>query len=290
MNHACTTFASGGMAGSCGIVVSQPFDVIRIQMQTSRSDSYARTAEVHQPRLSIASVSRNVWQKEGIRGLYKGVGSPVLASGMRNAFLFCSYDTSLKLIGTCPSKAGIHHLSLAGAISGIFACPITTPAELVKVRVQVNVSSCANGLLAREWHMLKNVVQTRGFRGLFCGAPVTAARDSIYRAIYFPSYEIMARAIHRGNDRRPPPVTMLAGAVAGLVPWAIAYPLDVLKTHWQSEKRFGADTIFRMLRNGLASEGSWWLYRGLGATLLRGATMNAAVLSVYEQLRTIDSP
>lgn len=289
MNQAFYAFLSGGMAGSCGIVVSQPFDVIRIRMQTSRSDSHVRTAEAQQPRQSIASVSRNVWQKEGIRGLYKGVGSPVVAAGMRNAFLFASYDTCLKLIGTCPSKAGIHHLALAGAFSGLFACPITTPAELVKVRVQVNVSSCTN-VLAQEWQVLKNVVQTRGFRGLFCGAPVTAARDSLFRAIYFPSYEIMARAIHRGNDRRPPPVTMLAGAVAGFVPWTIAYPVDVLKTHWQSEKRFGADTVFRMLRNGLASEGSWWLYRGLGATLLRGATMNAAVLSVYEQLRRIESP
>jgi len=154
--------------------------------------------------------------------------------------------------------------------------------------VQVNLSTCTN-VLMQEWYMLKKVVKRRGLRGLFCGVRITAARDSLYRAIYFPSYEILARSIHSGSERRPASVTMLAGAAAGLMPWSIAYPVDVLKTHWQSGKRFGANNIFCMLRSGLASEGRFWLYRGFGATLLKGATMNAAVLSVYEQMRRIDA-
>mmetsp|Transcript_88852 Transcript_88852/g.229189 ORF Transcript_88852/g.229189 Transcript_88852/m.229189 type:complete len:215 (+) Transcript_88852:15-659(+) len=211
--------------------------------------------------------------------------APAAAAGPRSACIFAGYDMSLRRL----DGGRIRDHALAGVIGGLAAAPVTAPMELVKCRVQV--SGTGGSSLTKEWQVCSNVWQREGFRGLACGMPLTACRDALHRGSYFATFELTARAMARHEGReasaaRPFHVSMLAGSLAGIVAWLPVYPLDVIKTHWQTGRRFNADSLVGMLRSGLAAEGGWWLTRGLGATLLRAGPLNAIVFTVYEHLRT----
>jgi len=273
MAGAMRPIACVSIAGFAGIVVSQPLDVVRIKMQTTMRR--ARSGP------GVFSCISGVLASQGVRGLYKGITTPLVTVGARNALLFLGYDFALKSMGTDSSKARFPELLVAGICSGLVAVPITSPSELVKLRVQVAASS--------EREILRSIWHKEGLRGLACGVQLTAGREVVYRSVYFALYETLARWMTGDREQRPAWVSLCAGSVAGVAPWAISYPIDVVKTHWQSNQRFGATTITGMFRNGLRTEGPQWLGRGLAPTLMRAAIMNATVWSVYEQLRGLIS-
>jgi len=277
-------FVCGGMAGTAGIVVSQPLDVVRIRLQTSLRHAQIGS-EGQRCSHGVISCVTGILRTEGVRGLYKGIAAPVATSGMRTAIVFLSYDVALKSMGTSSSSARPRQLALAGLCSALVAAPLTTVSEHIKIRAQTSRPINTASVVGLEWDIFKNIWRREGLRGLACGAQLTAMREGAYRSIYFSSYEVLARMMAGDREQRPAWVSLWAGGLAGMAPWAITYPIDVLKTHWQSERRFGATTIFSMLRNGLALEGPGWLGRGLSPTLMRAVIMNAAVWSIYEQLR-----
>mmetsp|Transcript_141426 Transcript_141426/g.257051 ORF Transcript_141426/g.257051 Transcript_141426/m.257051 type:complete len:280 (-) Transcript_141426:130-969(-) len=278
---ALDAFSCGGAAGSLAVLVSQPFDVLRIRMQTTSRQlvsCWSRSSSS-----GVLSCALAVLQNEGTRGLYRGVASPVVMAGTRNACILFGYDSSLKILG----KTNLSSHALAGIAGGLLAVPVTTSSELVKVRAQVR-PAVSPGLAATEFKILREICKQDGLRGFTCGANLTLARDCIYRGIYFPLYESLVRAwMGTSTGKRPAHVSLIAGGLAGMVPWTITYPIDVLKTHWQSGKRYGANTMMGMLRCGLQVEGPQWFCRGLAPTLLRACVMNATAWTTYEQLRAL---
>lgn len=279
---ALDAFSCGGAAGSLAVLVSQPFDVVRIRMQTT-SRQLVTCFSQSSSSIGVVSCALALLRNEGTRGFYRGVASPVVMAGTRNACILFGYDSSLKKLGA----TNLSSHALAGIAGGLLAVPITTSSELVKVRAQVR-PAISRGLAGLEVEVVREISKRDGLRGFTCGASLTAARDGMYRSIYFPLYESLVRAwMGKTTGKRPAHVSLIAGGLAGMVPWTITYPIDVLKTHWQSGKRYGASTILGMLRCGLQIEGPQWLCRGLAPTLLRACVMNATAWTTYEQLRAL---
>merc|ERR1719272_2131653 len=197
------TFACGGVAGSVGILVSQPFDVIRIKMQTTLTSA--------QNTPGVMSCMRQVLKADGVRGFYKGIAAPIVTVGARNALMFVGYDVALKSMGTSSSTAKPSELLLAGLCSGLVAAPITSASELVKIRVQVSQNVSGGSLSVLEWQILRNLWMKEGIAGFACGMQLTAARDVVYRSIYFAFYETLARSMTGEREQRPAWVSLCAG-------------------------------------------------------------------------------
>jgi hypothetical protein len=283
-------FWCGGVAGAAGSIVTQPLDTVRIKMQTGAgAAAQASVARASSSSTSLtASHFRSVIAHEGMAGLYKGVMAPAAAAGPRSACIFAGYDMALRNF----DGGRIRDHALAGVMGGLFAAPVTTPMELVKCRVQVSkIRAAGSSTLGMEWQVCQQLWQREGFRGLACGISLTACRDATFRGTYFATFEVIARAWNQveGRDpqaKRPWHVSIVSGGLAGVLAWLPVYPLDVIKTHWQTGHRFNATTLPGLLRNGLATQGTRLLTRGLGMTLLRAFPLNAIVFTVYESLRT----
>jgi len=285
-------FWCGGVAGAAGSIATQPLDTVRIKMQTGAGEaaqaSIRSSSSSSSPFSLTASHFRTVLRHEGIAGLYKGVMAPAFAAGPRSACIFLGYDMALRHF----DGGRIRDHALAGVIGGLFAAPVTTPMELVKCRVQVSkIRAAGSSAFSMEYQVVQQLWLREGFRGLACGMPLTACRDALFRGCYFATFEVMARAMARAEGRdadapRPWHVSVGAGAMAGVLAWLPVYPLDVVKTHWQTGNRFNATTLHGLVLRGVAKEGLHWLTRGLGPTLMRAAPLNAIVFTVYESLRT----
>eukprot|EP01138_Halocafeteria_seosinensis_P014823 gb/GECG01015133.1/.p1 GENE.gb/GECG01015133.1/~~gb/GECG01015133.1/.p1 ORF type:complete len:177 (+),score=23.39 gb/GECG01015133.1/:1-531(+) len=72
---------SGAVAGAAGIVAGQPFDTVKVRLQTQ---SYGLERLYRGPmHCAIRTV-----QEEGVRALFKGMASPIVANAPINAILF----------------------------------------------------------------------------------------------------------------------------------------------------------------------------------------------------------
>ena len=73
---AVVELTSGGVAGAVGILATQPLDTIRIRLQNP-GFGYS----------GMADALRTTVRNEGMRGLYKGVGSPLATVGVRESII-----------------------------------------------------------------------------------------------------------------------------------------------------------------------------------------------------------
>jgi len=293
---------SGAMAGAVGSLLTHPLDTMRIRTQTSALQpaplSLAGAAGARcapPPGLGLVACGSSVMapRRATLQSLFRGAVTPVSTATARSSVIFFGYDTALSLQGG-GERLSAH--AAAGFVAGAMACPITGPMELVKCRAQVTGGASASGsVLGHECRVWRDLCCREGVRGFTCGLKLTAARDALYRSVYFSTAEAVARALtpskrsrgSAGGDSgasRPVYVSFIAGGTAGAVSWMPVYPLDVLKTHWQTGRRFGETTVWGMLRAGLAAEGPGWLSKGLSWTLLRAWSMNALVFASYEVL------
>jgi solute carrier family 25 (mitochondrial carnitine/acylcarnitine transporter), member 20/29 len=204
------------------------------------------------------------------------MGPPLMISTAVNAIVFTSYNYTLRWFqkGKEDEKATILQMFLAGAAAGLTQAFITSPGELLKIRLQTNDK------VKTSFGVAKQIVRSSaGPLGLYRGFFATVYREVPAFGSYFTTYyTTMALLGDSFGDILP---SFLAGGMAGAVSWAIVYPIDIAKTTIQMSETSSAST-FTVLREQYTQRGIRSLYRGLGTTMVRSLPVNAVVFPVYE--------
>eukprot|EP00405_Crypthecodinium_cohnii_P016356 CAMPEP_0206463248 /NCGR_PEP_ID=MMETSP0324_2-20121206/26477_1 /ASSEMBLY_ACC=CAM_ASM_000836 /TAXON_ID=2866 /ORGANISM="Crypthecodinium cohnii, Strain Seligo" /LENGTH=344 /DNA_ID=CAMNT_0053935591 /DNA_START=52 /DNA_END=1086 /DNA_ORIENTATION=+ len=273
--------AAGGIAGAAGILATQPLDTIRIRLQSSPA-SLGRTTRY----AGIFDCANHTIQKEGLHGLYKGVGSPSVTVGLMNSLLFFSYEyasAAVRLYAHSDPKAQLTlpQVSMAGAASGFASAFVTGPTELVKCLAQTNVKN--QGRIHEELDIFRDLVRRHGIlssTGPLRGLGVTIVRETPSFALYFSTYEAGIRTF--GSS---PLSSFVCGGAAGAIAWAVIYPLDVLKTRWQVAEPGTYSSVRECFRTVKREEGARTFFRGFGATMARAWPQNGVVFLTYELVK-----
>eukprot|EP00421_Protoceratium_reticulatum_P068214 CAMPEP_0168410592 /NCGR_PEP_ID=MMETSP0228-20121227/27771_1 /TAXON_ID=133427 /ORGANISM="Protoceratium reticulatum, Strain CCCM 535 (=CCMP 1889)" /LENGTH=266 /DNA_ID=CAMNT_0008424325 /DNA_START=30 /DNA_END=827 /DNA_ORIENTATION=+ len=257
--------AAGGVAGAAGILSTHPLDTIRIRLQSS-----AAGLGLSQGYTGVLDCARAALRAEGIRGLYKGVASRTLSKGVMNSVLFFSNEQASSLcrgLSGVPPEAdlGLPSVVAAGCASGFASAFITAPTELIKCTAQVNLKN--RGQFREEWQILRLMLRDHGWlgvHGLWRGLPLTICRETPGFGVYFGFYEAARRAFGKSQT-----VTLMAGGCAGALAWASIYPLDVLKTRWQTARPGVYSSVSHCARASIRNEGWGVLWNGFAATMIR---------------------
>lgn len=112
--------------------------------------------------------------------LVLGAAAPILGYGALNALLFVAYNRSLMALDTSvtdptnPNGVPLSEIWLAGAAGGLASWTISSPTEFIKCRAQLESRPEVS-----SWTVAKDIVRTRGWRGLYFGGGITSARDAI---------------------------------------------------------------------------------------------------------------
>lgn len=251
-------------------------------------------------------ILRETVQKEGVRGLFKGLGPPFLASSITTATIFGSYAHAVDFLHERYGSRGevrLAHVALAGAVAGFAQAFILCPVDVIKNRMQVGGFGHGGAAGPGNMEMAREVIATRGWRGLYLGMVPTLWRDVPGYAVFFASYEFLKRSFAalpflraapgaaEGADDDPhgagglsPVAVILAGGVAGMAYHTATYPFDVVKTRIQIQAGptptyKGTLDCFRILyRQG----GAGALFKGYVPTVLRSFPANAVGFLVYE--------
>lgn len=285
---------SGSFGSVCCVMAGQPFDVVKLRLQTHVAESYARAT-------GLASCFSSIIRREGCRALWKGA-TPALASAfVENSIVFTMNGVFKRVLaGSGHTKElTLVQNSCAAGLAGFFSSTAMCPAEVVKCRLQFAQSTSLKPL-----PILAEVLRTQGLQGLFQGWTALVCRDVPYNAVFFGSYEGLCRLICQWRDKVDDHgfaqkvqmnqlEILLAGGGAGAIGWTLVFPADVVKSRLQSGA-FGASSMppsfGRMLLKIFREEGLVAFRSGWGAAVLRAFPANAALfLGVESFSRACDS-
>ncbi|GAB0094388.1 Congested-like trachea protein [Sergentomyia squamirostris] len=166
-------FLSGGFGGICTVITGHPLDTIKVRLQT-----------MPVPEAGQSPLYRGTWdcakktvQREGFRGLYKGMSAPISGVAPIFAMSFFGFGLGKRLQQQTPDeKLSNKQLFLAGAFSGVFTTSIMAPGERIKCLLQIqqggNQPQKYNGMV----DCAKQLYREGGIRSIYKGSFATLLR------------------------------------------------------------------------------------------------------------------
>jgi solute carrier family 25 carnitine/acylcarnitine transporter 20/29 len=245
--------------------------------------------------------------------------SPIVGVAAVNALLFGVYGALLdwQMQSTTaatnaasqqtPRQPTLWQIFIAGSGSGVINAFISSPIELVKIRMQnagvtqllhpstaatmmhsthntTTTTTTTTATATGPLQCARSIWQTGGVRGLYRGLGVTLVRETPSYGAYFLAYEVLCRQLAPpGTD--PKELSgmrlMLAGGLGGIVGWASTYPIDVVKTMVQDDVSGRRMPLWHTLITLYRQQGIHSWFRGFIATVLRAFPTNVAILSTW---------
>jgi solute carrier family 25 carnitine/acylcarnitine transporter 20/29 len=264
------SFISGGVGGMSLVAAGQPFDLIKVRLQTSNEYK------------SAVDCARRIIAKDGFLGLYRGMAAPLTGVTPIFATCFWGYDVGKQLSRwaygqSADDKLSLNQIMFAGGFSAIPATAIMAPGERIKVVVQTNSS------LKGPIDAIKFIRKEQGIAGLFKGTAATLARDVPGSVAYFGAYEVLKSALSKSDGSISPLAILFSGGMAGVANWVVAIPADVIKSRIQSAT--GKTSMANVIGELYKQEGIKGFFRGLGPVMLRAFPANAACFLGVEMSR-----
>nr|XP_020511224.1 mitochondrial carnitine/acylcarnitine carrier protein-like [Labrus bergylta] len=274
-------FVAGGVAGACLLLAGHPLDTIKVRLQTQPKAS--RTQYVLYT--GTYDCFRKTVSKEGVLGLYKGMGAPLAGVAPMMAISFFGFGLGKQLQQTDPSKPLTNtQIFLSGCLAGVFTTVIVAPGERVKCLLQVQASG-GQSRYAGPLDCAVRLYKEQGLRSVYKGTVLTLIRDVPSNGLYFMTYEYLKNFLTPEGQRvsqLSTPNIILAGGIAGILNWTIALPPDVLKSNFQTAAEGKYRGLLDVLRTLLREEGPKALYKGFNAVFLRAFPANAACFLGFE--------
>ena len=276
-------FIAGGFGGVCLILAGHPMDTIKVRIQTMPTPKPGQAPQYE----GMLDCMNKTFRHEGLRGFYRGMMAPLIATTPINAVCFFGFGLGVSLQSdgspTSVNQLTPFQMYKAGMLAGAFTATINAPAERIKCLMQIEQGSKSVAKYKSFWDCTRKVYATGGIRSIFTGLTATFARDIPGSGAYFLGYEYIKR--HGNmlfNTENETFVTLLAGGFAGISFWIIAIPADVIKSRIQTApegKYNGFRDAIRYLytRNGLSA-----FYKGAAPVFVRAIPANAACFFGYE--------
>eukprot|EP00587_Corethron_hystrix_P009382 CAMPEP_0113310336 /NCGR_PEP_ID=MMETSP0010_2-20120614/8023_1 /TAXON_ID=216773 ORGANISM="Corethron hystrix, Strain 308" /NCGR_SAMPLE_ID=MMETSP0010_2 /ASSEMBLY_ACC=CAM_ASM_000155 /LENGTH=356 /DNA_ID=CAMNT_0000165773 /DNA_START=113 /DNA_END=1179 /DNA_ORIENTATION=+ /assembly_acc=CAM_ASM_000155 len=242
-----------------------------------------------------------------IRNLYAGISGPLVAVGALQAINFAMFDTARRMLYTnfafartmpenvreecspCQEKDyrkkdTLISVTLASFLAGGAVSLFSSPMMVIKTKQQVMLWDMKTA--ARD-----TLHNAGGLRNFYMGYGAHVYCDSVGRACYYPTYELLKRYIVSSKStegHREYKLSMLermfCAGMGGSVCWAVIYPFDAVRSriYAQSASSLSNCGSLEMARKMYEQGGVRLFFRGFGISVFRAFPVAAVVLPVYD--------
>jgi hypothetical protein len=239
----------------------------------------------------------NTFQKEGLRGLYRGFGAIFIGGTPGTMIYLSSYEVFKKKLSDNDkndNKEFVVHFC-SGMLAETIACIIYVPVDVVKERMQV--SNKSQQIYQNSVDALYKILRTEGLRGIYKGYAATLASFGPFSALYFMVYEQFKQSTrdYLQDENLPFHYLVLTSCSAGALASWITSPLDMAKLRLQIQRGKQQQqpnnnfTTYRgvvdCLHSAYTQNGIQGLFRGAGARVLFFAPSTTITMSCYETFR-----
>ncbi|KAF8078970.1 mitochondrial carrier domain-containing protein [Lyophyllum atratum] len=188
---------AGGMAGGCQVVFTNPLEIVKIRLQIQGE---AAKVEGAVPKGAV-----HIIRQLGILGLYRGASACLLRDIPFSAIYFPAYWHLKKDVfheGYNGKQLSFLETLGAAGIAGMPAAYLTTPADVVKTRLQVEARQGQTHYKGLRDAFVK-IYKEEGFRALFKGGPARVLRSSPQFGFTLLGYETLKTYLPYPWDEKP---------------------------------------------------------------------------------------
>ncbi|MFT7799534.1 calcium-binding mitochondrial carrier protein Aralar1-like [Arapaima gigas] len=195
---------AGGCAGGSQVIFTNPLEIVKIRLQVAGEITTG-------PRVSALSVVRDL----GFFGLYKGAKACFLRDIPFSAIYFPVYAHAKAELADDQGRVGPLQLLTAGAIAGVPAASLVTPADVIKTRLQV-AARAGQTTYSGVIDCFRKIMREEGFRALWKGAGARVCRSSPQFGVTLVTYELLQRWFyvdfggHRPAGSEPTPKSRIS--------------------------------------------------------------------------------
>ncbi|ELU42586.1 carnitine/acyl carnitine carrier [Rhizoctonia solani AG-1 IA] len=251
------SFLSGGVGGISAVAIGHPFDLTKTRLQTAPEGAYTGALDVVKKTLA----------RDGVKGMYRGMGPPLAGVTPIFAISFWAYDLGKKIVySATPDRKSqtlsLGELAFAGFFSAIPTTLVAGPAERVKVLLQIQGQG---GQYSGPTDVVRQLYREGGLKSVFRGTAATLARDGPGSAAYFVAYEVAKKQLTpAGSDPSQLNLSavVLAGGLAGVAMWSV-----VIKSRLQSAPSGTYSGFIDCTRKTIAKDGIKALWKGFGPAM-----------------------
>ncbi|CAB9522166.1 Mitochondrial aspartate-glutamate transporter AGC1 [Seminavis robusta] len=205
--HFLKEMLAGGCAGACQLLVTNPTEIVKIRMQLQGETARLLRAKGYDNPVpqSLQAVVRNL----GYSGLFMGARACLLRDIPFGAIYFPTYSFLKESFSSGPEdtspSTSATNLLLAGTIAGVPASFLTTPADVIKTRLQA-IPRPGEAEYAGIRDCFTKVYNREGPAAFFKGWGMRVARISPQFGISLVAYEQLSQLL--GAKGFLPPTTV----------------------------------------------------------------------------------
>ncbi|KAG7331106.1 hypothetical protein KOW79_005075 [Hemibagrus wyckioides] len=195
---------AGGCAGGSQVIFTNPLEIVKIRLQVAGEITTG-------PRVSALTVMRDL----GFFGLYKGAKACFLRDIPFSAIYFPVYAHTKAQLADEDGRLGAIQLLIAGAIAGVPAASLVTPADVIKTRLQV-AARAGQTTYSGVIDCFRKIYREEGFRAFWKGAGARVFRSSPQFGVTLVTYELLQRWFyvdfggHRPTGSEPTPKSRIS--------------------------------------------------------------------------------
>jgi|TARA_R110002003_G_scaffold184_10_gene14453 solute carrier family 25 carnitine/acylcarnitine transporter 20/29 len=274
---------AGAVGGVAQVLLGQPFDIVKVRLQTTSQYTGALDA------------ATSIYKNEGATAFYKGTLTPLIGIGACVSVQFGGFHYARRQFEARNTEThGSPQLSYsqyyaAGAFAGIANTVLSSPIEHIRIRLQTQPHG-ANRLYAGPIDCVRKLSAHQGvLKGVYRGTAVTFLREAQAYGVWFTTFEYLMNADAARNHIPREQISTLKvalyGGLAGEMLWISSYPFDVVKSKMQSDG-FGKEQKYKSMTDCFAktwrAEGARGFWKGIGPTLLRAMPVSAGTFATVE--------
>jgi len=237
----------------------------------------------------LVKALRNVWNTEGLKGLFKGNGANILKVAPSRGLQFLVYEAVKRWMIAGGAVLTPQARLFAAGVAGMSAAAVVYPLDVAKTLLTLYPDRCT-GVKSALGYAAKS-------GGLYRGLGPTLVAMFPYVGVEFMVYETLKAYWETmiGATAGTAALLML-GAIGGAASQTVAHPLDVVRRRLQMlgmRKTKGDDDDekppYTNMLNGLyhigSTEGLGTLYAGLAPTCLEKVPSTAIGYFIYEGMK-----
>ncbi|BFZ03256.1 hypothetical protein BsWGS_06295 [Bradybaena similaris] len=279
--------------------VTYPLDLTKTRLQIQGEQGHHGTHVLSaQPRGMVATAV-GIVKEEGLHKLWQGVTPAlyrqIIYTGCRISFYEALRDKVFRKNsdGTFP----VWKASVSGLLAGAMGQFVSSPTDLVKVRMQMEGRRRLEGKPPRvknTAHAFKQVLAEGGLRGLWRGWVPNVQRAALVNLGDLTTYDSAKHTILARTSLQDNYVThTLASACSGLVAALMGTPADVIKSRIMNQPttKDGKGLLYSgsvdCLMKTVRQEGFLSLYKGLLPIWARMAPWSLVFWLSYEEVRKL---
>eukprot|EP00668_Euglena_longa_P011807 GGOE01014227.1.p1 GENE.GGOE01014227.1~~GGOE01014227.1.p1 ORF type:complete len:321 (+),score=75.59 GGOE01014227.1:39-965(+) len=263
--------ASSCIAETC----SYPMDTIKTQMQLC-----TRTGA---ERRSILAHGREVVRCGGWRGLFVGLEPALVRQFIQTGCNYVVYDIVKSWLGATEDHLLWKKIT-AGIAAGVVGQLVSTPADVVKVRLQGDLRAGLTPRYRNAFHALNCIAREEGVRGLWRGLSASMQRSATLQPIGLVIYDQFKHTMQVHGIQDGVATQMFCASIASASGAVASTPFDVAKSRMMNTSSAASayKTTYHCMMLTARQEGITALWKGTVGNYCRMVIWQATFYPVYE--------